>query len=135
MSTSGKAEIIVVRALHHGIYRSHGGGQSVVHSRHASGPRGLANAVSSHYHERHEADVCFGNIGKGAGWIEVVPQGGSPGDGMRLGHPTCGLDAEMLPTPPVGGAPYSWWRERLLQQQREYHEFLRRDLDELAEEV
>lgn len=124
-----KAEIIVVRALHPGIYSSHGGGKSVTHSRHAAGPRGLANAVKSHYQERHEACQYFGNIGMGAGWIEVVPEGGNPGDGMRLGHPTCGLDTDMLPKPPAGGASYTWWRRQLEQQRAEYSDFLRCDAD------
>lgn len=104
------AELIVVRRLHNGIYASEGGGQAKVWSRHVSGPRGLRNAIESHGQERYWAQIGFGNIGSGAGWIEVVPPGGQPGDGISFDFP---LDDYYLPHPPVGGAPMDWWQEQL----------------------
>ncbi len=106
------AEIIVVRRLHNSIYKSEGGGKAVVFSRHAGGPRGLSNAITSHHRERNTAKVSFGSIGCGAGWVEVVPSGGEPGDGFRLDHPLFGLDADYIPKPPIGGAPWEWWRQQ-----------------------
>jgi len=100
MKTS--AELIVVRHLNPGIYKSQGGGESRVISRHASGPRGLSNAVKSHYEDNRTAVLGYGNIGCGSGWIEAVPKGGQPGEGVVLNFP---FD---FYSPPVG-AGMEWW--------------------------
>lgn len=113
MSTTRPAQIIVVRQLDGGIYASEGGGQAVVWTRHSGGPRAIRKAVRAHGQERREAREGYGNIGMGAGWIEVVPFGGEPGDGIDLADPIFGLSEEELPTPPTGGAPLSWWKEAL----------------------
>ena len=96
------AELIVVRHLNSGIYKSSGGGQSRVISRHASGPRGLANAVKSHREDCRNAALGYGNIGCGSGWIEAVPKGGQPGDGVTLDFP---FDWYNVPV----DAGMDWW--------------------------
>jgi len=99
------AEIIVVRHLNSGIYRSQGGGECRVLSRHVSGPRGYANALRSHREDCRTAALRYGNIGCGSGWIEVVPAGGNPGDGIVLEMPYSWY--EPVPV----GAGLDWWRE------------------------
>jgi len=116
------AQLIVVRHLSDGIYASDGGGKSVVFSRWGSGPRGLKNAITSHEYERGAAFRQFGNIGAGAGWIEAVPYGGNPGDGVRIDHPLFGLDDGLVTN--VGGEPFSWWKERYETLQREHDAFV-----------
>lgn len=108
---STPAEILVVRRLDNGIYRSEGGGQTSIYSRHDSSPRGLANAMRYHVRERDEAVSAYGNIGCGSGWVEVVPKGGKPGDGITfrdIAHvnPMWGDDID---TPPIA-ATFEWWQ-------------------------
>lgn len=133
-----EAEIIVLRRLHNGIYKSSGGGTTAVYSRHASGPRGLANAIMFHGQERASAFRYYGNIGAGAGWIEIVPKGGEPGTGIDLpshvlwayeqqrqirseGCIDCGRyhsrrecpNVDQWPLQPPVGATMEWWEGSL----------------------
>lgn len=101
---STPAEILVIRHLSDGIYQSAGGGESRVVSRHVSGPRGFLNARRSHYEDCRTAPYYYGNIGQGSGWVEIVPKGGNPGDGVTLEYP---LDHYVgIPV----GADLEWWQ-------------------------
>lgn len=97
------AELIVVRHLSDGIYKSCGGGTANVVSRHASGPRGLINAIRSHRDDCRTAAQRWGNIGCGSGWIEAVPAGGNPGDGIVL-HNYFHMDDVPV------NASIGWWK-------------------------
>ena len=99
-----KPQILVIRHLHVGIYRSQGGGQSVVYSRHVASRVGLQRALNAHAEERRTARTGFGVIGAGGGWLEIVPHGGEIGSGTRFGAST----AECLGTIPPD-ADLTWW--------------------------
>lgn len=126
--TTTAAEIIVVRQLDAGIYRSEGGGEQRVYSRHVSGPRGFANALRSHSDERRSATLGYGNIGCGGGWLEVVPRGGGPGSGVHLPSeflaniedsrlyarrfPEVAPASSLWSVP--AGATLEWWRSQVV---------------------
>ena len=103
MTTTTPAELLVIRHLDASIYKSSGGGQSTIYSRHASGPRGLTNALISHGKERGEASAHYGSIGAGAGWIEIMPKGGDIGSGLRVPG-----DYQWA-IQPAPQAPLEWW--------------------------
>lgn len=98
-----RPQILVIRHLHGGIYRSQGGGQSVVYSRHVASRVGLQRALNAHAEERRTAREGFGTIGAGGGWLEIVPHNGDIGSGVRFGTWT----AECLDVP--AGADLDWW--------------------------
>jgi len=103
-----RADLLVIRRLHDGIYRSHGGGVGRVVSRHTSGPRGARNALAAHIQERRSACESYGNHGMGGGWIEAVEHGGEAGSGVCVRVDLI----EDCGTVPVG-ATLAYWRQEV----------------------
>ena len=72
-------KIRIKTRLHEGIYRSQGGGQTVLVQEYGYGPRNLVRAYRELLRIRADNRRNYGNIGCGASWLETS-------DGRELVH-------------------------------------------------
>lgn len=75
MATTTTA-ITIHTQLHDGIYASSGGGQNITHYSWAIGPRNLLQAIDVLAEHGTSMTSGYGNIGRGATWLEI--------DGQRM---------------------------------------------------
>jgi len=76
--TKMKNRIEIKTALHEGIYKSDGGGQTRVHYSWAVGPRNLMRALEALPEHSESMTTSYGNHGHSGSWIEIA--------GVRIGH-------------------------------------------------
>ena len=67
-----KAMIKIKTCLSDGIYRSHGGGETIVHYAWKLGPRNLLKAIKTLADHAEHMENCYGSGGCGASWIEIA---------------------------------------------------------------
>lgn len=63
--------ITINTRLDSGIYRSQGGGETVTHHTLTTGPRNLLRAIRLLADHRASMTRSYGNIGRGATWLEI----------------------------------------------------------------
>lgn len=72
MARTEQKQIVIKTALHSGIYKSDGGGETRIHYRWTIGPHNLMTAMETLTEHSDSMTRGYGNVGHSGSWIEIA---------------------------------------------------------------